>query len=562
MAQESATQNIRRKGWAHLGARVVRALRDRRGGTAVLFAVSFSVLAPLSLGVVDVYMSTEQRAKLQDALDAATLYAARSTAQTNAAIDAQGDTALKANLQLISGAKLKTSDFQISGSEVVAQATVNVPAFALSASHDITVNSTVQRGLDKLEVALVLDNTGSMAGNKIDTLKTQAVVLINKLVAGAKSSSDPTPLRISLVPFSNTVRVQATTDLSNYSTSTHSGGSVPDWVDGRARSHSTGSRQDIFDSPSTDRFAMLKNIKQSWSGCVETRMAPYDIQEDAPTTSNLDTMFTPWFWPDEPDPDLDTSAWPKKRSRDIYNDYIKDVIVTDPVTKKAADWQRRETYAGKYVSTASVKTGAQDNLPYNYGPNAACDLQPVIRLTADSASVITAINNMKAEGDTNIPLGLMWGWHTLTPNKPFADGSPYETQHLKKIVILMTDGDNTYGGSSDANISHYGALGFIWQKLTAPFTYSGKPNQVLDASSSDDKKQAYMDSRLATLCQSMKDKGIVIFTIRVEVTTGSSTLLQNCASSPSNFFNVQNVSSLGAAFDTIAADIADLHLSK
>lgn len=85
---------------------LLRAGRAQGGATAVVVALSLAVLAPLPLGVFDIYGATGQRAKLQDALDAATLYAARSSAQTNDAVDLVGDRALSANLSLMNGAQL------------------------------------------------------------------------------------------------------------------------------------------------------------------------------------------------------------------------------------------------------------------------------------------------------------------------------------------------------------------------------------------------------------------------------------------------------------------------
>jgi len=64
-----------------------RMTRDEGGASAVFFAVALLMLTPMTLGLVDVYISTTQRGQLQDALDTATLYAARSSATTTAEID-------------------------------------------------------------------------------------------------------------------------------------------------------------------------------------------------------------------------------------------------------------------------------------------------------------------------------------------------------------------------------------------------------------------------------------------------------------------------------------------
>ena len=465
------------------------ALADRRGATAVAFALIFADMAPMSLGIFDVYTATEQRGKLQDALDAATLYAARSTAQTDSDIATQGSKALSANLQLITGATLQSSSFHIVGPKVVAQASVALPALApqFFQHEPVTVSSEVQRGMDKLEVALVLDNTGSMQGAKLTTLKSQAKILIDKLVAGSQNSSDSTPLRISLVPFSSTVRVQGTTSLSSYSAASHSGPGIPSWLDPQAKSHWTSGRQDVFSVQYTDRFAVMKTIGQSWAGCVEQRMAPNDVTETPPTTSDPDTMFTSWFWADEPDTNKFTSV----------NDYLPDVSAS-------TTFMTREKYAAKYVSGATWRhtgTIAKLGTGFTYGPNAGCSLQPMMRLTTDFTSVKTAIDAMTAIGDTNIPLGLAWGWHTLSPNAPLADGLPYSTLHLKKIVILMTDGTNTFTDSGDSNSSFYSGQGWIWELLTS-----------LVPSSNDTQRQAAMDARLAQLCTNMKAQKIDIST--------------------------------------------------
>jgi len=510
---------------------------DRRGGTAVTLAISMAVLAPLSLGVLDVYVTNQQKGKLQDALDAATLAAARSTAQTDAEIDRIGDSALAANLALIPGAELVGSTFDLDGNKVISYANVRLPKVGPTLGDGVVrVDSEVQRA-GQIEVALVLDNTGSMAGKKLTYLKDAANSLVDKLVDASKRSTNTDPLKISLVPFSSTVRVLPTTSLTNpaYNTSTHTSTAIPSWIDPQGVAHRTsGPTYDIFDVQK-DRLAIMKTWGGSWSGCVEARAAPYDIQETPPTSSVANTMFTPYFWPDEYDGASSANDW-----------------VSDGTT---SDWKTRLQRGAKYtVSSGSPQwrhTGTFMS-GYSYGPNAGCTLQPMVRLTKDFAAVKAGINAMTAVGETNIPLGLMWGWHSLTPYAPLANGGSYENKDLRKVIILMTDGENTFNTRNDGRSnSLYHGYGYIWQEMLG-----------IGSNTSNADRTRALNSRLSQLCSNIKNKKIVVYTVRVEVTTGSSTLLQNCASSPDKFYDVQNASGLGAAFDQIAASIQNLRLSK
>jgi Flp pilus assembly protein TadG len=184
---------------------VSRALRDQRGVSAVAFAITFAVMAPMSLGLFDVYQSTEQHGKLQDALDAATLYAARSTATDNPTINSIGNKALAANLQLVQGATLTSSSFALvnNNTQIQAQATVQLSAFSPMATHSsVQVVSQVTRNGNNIEVAMVLDNTGSMAGSPMTSLQTAANQLIDLVVSGTQT---PFYSKIAVVPYSNAV---------------------------------------------------------------------------------------------------------------------------------------------------------------------------------------------------------------------------------------------------------------------------------------------------------------------------------------------------------------------
>lgn len=513
-------------------ARLTSGARDESGAAAIIFAMALVLLAPLTLGVFDIYIASNQRQKLQDALDAAALYAARSSAQTETDINEIGQRALKANLQSFTGSALITSSFKLDGAKVIGSAEMTPLALAAGFFQhgNVTATSEVLRAMDRLEVALVLDNTGSMAGTKLSTLKTAAKDLVDKLEAAGNRSTADDPIKISLVPFSSTVRVAHNVSVKNYNTSTHTGPDIPLWIDPQAKAH-WAAGVDIFDVQHTDRFGVLKSMKggQVWGGCVESRRPPYDVKDTAPFKSDMASYFVPYFAPDEPD--KDEGYW------SFANDYLNDGT-------NSSDWKTRQHRTAKY----SNKT------PSGGGPNEGCDLQPIKRLTTDMDGLKNAIDDMVASGTTDIPMGLVWGWHTLSPNAPFEDGAAYGAKNNRKIIILMTDGDNVNNTTAwyNYNGSYYGGRAYLWQGLL---------DGANEGSSGAARTQA-MDNRLALLCENIKAKDIVLYTVRVEVRTGDSALLRNCATDPEKFYDVQYVSQLGAAFDAIAGSIDNLRITK
>ncbi|HYE46250.1 MAG TPA: pilus assembly protein [Caulobacter sp.] len=486
------------------------------GAIAVQAAFLGAPLLVLTMGAVDIANASAAKTRLQDALDAAALTAARSSQYSDAGLDQVGDAAMAANMQG-SQATLTGSSFRAEGNKVIATASAEVaPTIAsLWLQGDIAVGAKaeVTRSVNKIELALVLDTTGSMKGDKLSNLKTAAKNLIDTLSRAAARSSEADPVKIAIAPFSMTVRVGEAYRHSS-------------WID---QNGASPINDQIFNS-SANRFTLLQQMGVGWGGCVESRQAPYDVQDTAPDVAAPATLFTPFFAPDEPS------------ASGYYNSYLPDVTTN-------TNWKFRQGYVAKYVQ-APARTGINTDTGYLWGPNAGCQLSPVTRLTTDWASLKTGIDAMVAVGDTNIPLGLMWGWHLLSPNAPFGDGRAYGAPKSQKIVILMTDGDNTMGSTGNNNASLYNSLGYIWQ------------GRLGITSGSASQRRSAMDGRLATLCANMKAQGIVLYTVRVEVTSGDSSLLRNCASSAEKFYDVQDASQLNAVFDAIAGSIENLRILK
>jgi len=169
-----------------------------------------------------------------------------------------------------------------------------------------------------------------------------------------------------------------------------------------------------------------------------------------------------------------------------------------------------ETTAGKYPAV-QCSNELNSNL-----------LVPMIPLTTNWTGLHAKINAMIPAGYTNITIGLVWGWHVLSPAPLFTEGAAYDTDNLTKYIILMTDGDNT-------------------------------ENRFNDGTST-------MNTRTSTTCTNIKNTGIQIFSIRL--VSGNATLLRNCATDTSMYYDVQNASELSAVFSSIGSQIANLHLSR
>lgn len=508
-------------------------LKAKDGNVAILVAFSILPMTLASMGAVDIFRASGTKVQLQDALDAAALGAARINTTDDAVIQAAGERFLNGNLPVHRDFTLTASTFDLmDDGRVVARADAKVQplvaGFTNGGDVDIVATTEVRRANSKLEIALVLDVTGSMEGTKLSNLKTAAKNFVTTMEQAQARSIQADAIKIALVPFAATVNVGPANRTAA-------------WMD---RDAISPINNEIFTYNTTggtyaaNRFALFDTLGTAWGGCVEDRKAPYDIQNDAPTAATPATLHTPFFAPDEPD-NFGTG---------------KNSYVTDTVT--SGDWRIRQGSVNKYKKVSGLTTA--------WGPNRYCSMKPLRPLTQSYQTLRDDIDGFTADGDTNITLGLAWGWNTLSPTGPFASASlppaAYKTEKLKKVVVLMTDGQNKMTASGNANKSYYSGAGYIWQGRVL----QANNTPLTSLTSSDATRTAAMDSRLSKLCQNMKaaNVDIEIYTIRVEVTTGTSAVLSGCATDANHFYDVQSASQLNSVFQNIAGQIANLHLAR
>ena len=183
--------------------------RDHKGSVATIFALAFVPVAFLSLVMIDFSRASTARTNMQQTLDASTLLAARSTAITDPQLQTVGSNSFNAQIATNLGLTVLTDTYASGANNtVVADATGTVaPLVAgmfLGGPIQVAAHSEVVRSMNRLEIAMVLDTTGSMAGSKISNLQTAADNFIDTMASAAAKSSITNPVKISIVPFSST----------------------------------------------------------------------------------------------------------------------------------------------------------------------------------------------------------------------------------------------------------------------------------------------------------------------------------------------------------------------
>jgi Flp pilus assembly protein TadG len=257
---------------------LARFLKNCRGGVAPLVALTAIPLMG-SVGVaVDYSRANAARTAFQAALDSTSLMLSKTAATQNAA-DLQTSATNYFNALFtrtdVSNAKVVASYNSVGGSNVTLSGTATIATNFLSVlgyDHiDISASTKSTWGNTRLRVALVLDNTGSMASSdKMTALKSASENLINQLQSAARNPGD---VYISIVPFSKDVNVGAT----NYAAS---------WM-----------RWDLWDADNGSCSGTSYKTQSScvshskiwtpanhstWNGCVTDRDQNFDTTNDAP----------------------------------------------------------------------------------------------------------------------------------------------------------------------------------------------------------------------------------------------------------------------------------------
>lgn len=417
---------------------------DVRGSYAIIFGIA---LIPILLGIgsaIDLSQAYIVKQRMTRALDDAGLAVGTQVGLTNAQLQQAAQYYFDANFPSSKLGIPGTVTVTSSGAQIALSVAATMPTSIMGIigvnTLKISASSQITKMGKKLEVALVLDNTGSMSqNNKLTTLKVAAKDLISTVSASALNLGD---VKVAIVPFTTDVNV------------------------GTANSSASWLKWSYSDPVTTcswwggcSTYTQTTTVSSSsWKGCVTDRDQSYDETTSVP-------------------------------------------------------------YAGDSATLYPADT--------NKSSNSYCGLQSISPLSTDWSALDTKIDNMVAGGNTNTTIGMIWGGNVLLQGNPLSNAAAADPQHLDKVIVYLTDGQNTQDR---------------WYSCGGSGTCTS------------------IDDRMDAACTYVKAQGILVYTIRVM--DGNEALLKSCATSPDMYYSVTNASQLTTVFNTIAQQLSNLRVSK
>ncbi|MGB8315293.1 MAG: pilus assembly protein TadG-related protein, partial [Aestuariivirga sp.] len=274
---------------------------------------------------------------------------------------------------------------------------------------NLHAHSQVMKAMRPIELAMVMDTTGSMASSgKIEGAKAAAHQLLNTLYSGSVGSVPQSEfIRVALVPFAAAVRLDP--GAYDYKSS---------WVDTTGLNPLSKLN---FTDPAWNNYMAWGKLKTSssthltWNGCVEARMTgsaasglDYNVNDAAPTTATPATLFPAYFSPDTPSIRNRSPYSSSFKGVNYAGTYIdEDADTPDPVPDPTPDETTGMTLTqAATFTTAGLMVRQKNQAKYDQriisaetlaatdGPWAGCAKSAIVPLTHNRANVEAGIDAM------------------------------------------------------------------------------------------------------------------------------------------------------------------------
>jgi Flp pilus assembly protein TadG len=554
-----------------LGAFIIRHVRTtanrfvgaNHGNIAVIFAIALVPIISFVGAAIDYSRATSARSSMQAALDSTALMLSKDLSSgviTTSQIGGQAQAyfnALYTNKDAqsvtinatytVSNGNLG-STIQINGSGSVATDFMKVVGFP---NLKFNSSSTSAWGNTRMRVAMVLDNTGSMADNgKMAALQSAAKSMIDTLSGFNKQTGD---VYISLVPFSKDVNVGTSNSNQSWINWTEWEAEPPilqnkpsNWNTIKAGSNCpfTNSNQGFtcMDRPATASGAQSVNSIPS-SGYICPSI------DSGRKIAGKTSIYYNGCYTSDPVPGTTVATGSNASCGSTSNCTCtgngSNKVCSTPTTYSHT-WRGATAAAPAHSTwTGCVNDRDQDFDTMNTAPGSGsgtastlfyaeqfrdCLPGTVQGMSNQWTTLKSQIDSMSPSGNTNQAVGMAWGWLSLsTTNPPVQAPAKDSNFTYKDFIVLLSDGLNTQNRWSTT--------------------------------------QSDIDARQEKLCQNVKadtSSNLTIFTVQVNINNGDpkSQVLQDCASGTSNFQMITSASQTAGAFQNILTQISKLRVAR
>jgi len=473
--------------------------QDESGNVAIMFAVTLTSLLLCTGAALDLTDLNNRKFTLQSATDAAVLAAAASGETNLKDLEVVAKTIFEENFILKKGESVK--DFKLSlldENELNLTTRIEKPTILMGIAGIDVIAAEVEAATFltstmPLDIALVLDRTGSMAGPNIKGLINASRGFINELTASGRD------VRIAVVPFSDYVNIGVnglSLSLLDIPGSTLVGADVICTME-KTATNTCSTTSSPTTSTTPDPWGIYGAGYEGYSGYSYSGYSAYSgFSASTLTWYDVSSSSTGAFCTISSDPQESSGSQ------------------VEECTPTSVDENWFGCVGSRVAPFNKVVGAAGEKFPLMY--NRTCG-EPLVQLTDDLVKARMSIDRLTASGSTYIPAGLQWGWRALDPTGPFKSNTNSKGPR-QKLLILMTDGENTR--SQDAAL------------------HTGTDIAAANALS-------------AELCEEIKASNVQIAT--VSYSNGSSgggnmAILRRCASSASLFYEARNAQALQKAF--------------
>ena len=454
--------------------------KDSEGNVALMFAIAVIPLLGFVGAAVDFSNANSVKAAMQAALDSTALMLSKNASsmtedQLQSAAQSYFDALF--NRPEAQDIKISATYTTSGGSTLSVSGSATVPTSFLGVMGyneiPVTDSSTAKWGSSRLRVALVLDNTGSMASDgKLDALKTATKNLLTQLKDAVSVDGD---VYVSIVPFVKDVKI----DTSDYSANSAAWDQWIMWDDGTDSSWdgANGSCSMGNKSPRSACIAQAscsisgnnnKNSCESYGVCSVSGKNSQSSCNNAGTCSISGNNSQSSC---ENDGVCSKSKYDGNESKCLKKGYqwtagVWTAGVWTPGVWTQATWTPkshtnwggcvtdRGNSSGPVSDYDRLTTAPSSSITASQFPAeeySACP-KAMMGLNNNWSSMTSLVESMSANGSTNQPIGLVWGWQTLVGGGPFTVPAVDFSLHLQS-------GHH----SAQRRSQHPGSL--VWQRL-------------------------------------------------------------------------------------------------